>query len=119
MYVQTIVGSAGFALPTEMAYFPEDPFSVIFTVSDGVKIRQPWVFARDLLVQVFEFGVAGIGNVRFEAKDGILAMTLHGDSSLTINYPEAQVLRFLAETAKLVPVGAEHTEIDTDLFFVA
>jgi len=97
-------------------YDTSDPFEVRAVFRAGPGELAEWVFARSLLAQGLD-GLAGAGDVRiWPACGGRVAVIRLSSPYGTARFeaPAAAIARFLADTYRLVPDGAEPARADLD-----
>ena len=95
--------------PLEVALYTDARMT---DVESGVV--DPWVFARELLVYSV-VGPVGLGDVQAVTRDGRCDVRLSSpDGTCVITFDWTAVLRFLAVTTDLVPLGSEHVDVPDD-----
>lgn len=102
---------AGHHIPLVLAYLRNDPYAVtMFFIEEGIK----WIFGRDLVIDAFDTGFAGQGDVKLALVEDkvnvLLACTSH-----PIEMDATDFRHFLAESVKLVPIGDESQYVEIEL----
>lgn len=108
-------GEVTIAVDTELRYLTRDPFAVrvIFTLPGNPPVE--WVFARDLLVTGLH-APSGVGDVQvFPAREGLRIDLASPAGAAELLADLDEVASFVAETMRLVPLGAESDYLDLDL----
>lgn len=117
----SLLSAAGDDLPVvaELRYSGQDPLAVEALFDDGSPHPIRWVFARDLLAAGLDRRTGDGDVVVWPTQDAQDRPAVHlrlrspnGDALLEA--PVDAVAAFLAETARLVPLGAEYQHLDVD-----
>lgn len=99
---------------TELTYSEMDPLQIVFRLScDGVVMD--WMISRDLLDEVFREGAAGLFDVKMTVVGTSLCLHLLDCDTgqyVSFRFIAERIQRFLVNTYKLVPRGAEVIDVD-------
>ena len=117
-----LIGSDASVVPvsTQLAFRTTDPYTVRAVFSGG-QSSSTWLLGRELLVQGMHASSeepAGTGDVqiwRDEDPDYPLISLSGVEGSALLAAPTEPVLRFLAATESLVPLGAESDRMEGEI----
>ena len=117
-----LIGSDATVIPVsaELSFRTTDPYTVraVFT---GAHTMSTWLLGRELLVQgvhAVADAPAGTGDVqvwRDDDPDYTLVSLSGVEGSALLAAPTEPLLRFLAATEALVPVGAESDKMESEI----
>ena len=117
----SLLSAAGDDLPlcAELRYSAQDPLAVEALFDDGRPDPVRWVLARDLLSAGLDRRTGDGDVIVWPTQDALDRSAVHlrlrspnGDALLEA--PADAVAAFLAETARLVPLGTEYQHLDVD-----
>lgn len=114
MIVTTSAWVRGQRITVDMQYNSDDPAAISFTFRQGGEATT-WTFARDLLVEAFEDGQAGEGDVQFDLGLDLeeLHVRLEGEEGVGYVLMKAVPVRdFLDDTLMHIPAARESYEWD-------
>ncbi|MFF7993917.1 SsgA family sporulation/cell division regulator [Kitasatospora xanthocidica] len=99
-------------LDVDWSYRPDDPYAIDLDFS-AFQADTVWTISRDLLTAGIHSPV-GDGDVHVAPFDDsrLLIALAGGEGVALLAASVAEVDRFVAATAELVPAGSEHTRID-------
>lgn len=114
MIVTTSAWVSGMRITVDMQYEDENPAAMTFIFHQGEEATT-WTFARDLLVEAFEDGQAGEGDVQFDLDLDLeeLHVRLEGEEGVGHVLMRAVPVRdFLDDTLMRLPTARESYEWD-------
>jgi hypothetical protein len=112
MIVETIGITQGIPFPVDMEYRKDNPAAVQFTFH--TEPNPPvWSFSRDLLIEVFEEGFAGEGDVKLHVVfSGLSIFLCSPEGEGMVLLPLGAVQSFLEASLTLLPPSRESYEWD-------
>lgn len=104
--------TSGGVIHMELIYKSDDPYSLEarFVQTCGTTV---WNFGRDLLLTGINTH-SGNGDVEIGPRGLVLEVTLHGSSTLTMQFHYDEILTFVVESVNMVPPGHETLKGDLD-----